>query len=305
MGNRKCPLENMVKNILLTGGHGFIGKNIKESYLAEKYNILTPTSQELNLLDQESVDIFFRKHHVDIVIHSAGKPGHRNAIDPSNIFYSNSRMFFNLDKNKDYYEKMIVMGSGAIYDMRFYKPKMKEDYFGKHIPIDEHGLCKYVCGKYIESSDHIIDLRIFGIFGKYEDYAIRFISNMICKSLFDIPFTMKQNKYFDYLYVDDLPQVIDYFITNENHFQSYNVTPYHSISLLDIIQMIKKISNKDLPVILQQEGLGLEYSGDNTRLISEFKEMSYTPIEQAIERLYDWYLSQKNNINKELLLTDK
>lgn len=45
-----------MKTILLTGGNGFIGRNIRESFLMEKYNILFPSSRELNLSDENSVD---------------------------------------------------------------------------------------------------------------------------------------------------------------------------------------------------------------------------------------------------------
>ncbi|MEQ8220768.1 MAG: NAD-dependent epimerase/dehydratase family protein, partial [Candidatus Eremiobacterota bacterium] len=164
-------------NILLTGGSGFIGKNIVESFLANKYHIIAPAHKNLDLMDEHKVRDFFKENNIDIVIHSACKPGHRNAKDPTNILYSNTRMFFNLVHNSTLYKKMIVIGSGAVYDMRYYRPKMKEDYFGFHVPVDEHGFGRYVCARYIEQVDNIIELRIFGIFGKYEDYAIRFISN--------------------------------------------------------------------------------------------------------------------------------
>jgi GDP-L-fucose synthase len=49
-----------MKMILLTGGSGFIGRNIKESYLAGKYDITAPRSAELNLIDADSVDKFLR-----------------------------------------------------------------------------------------------------------------------------------------------------------------------------------------------------------------------------------------------------
>lgn len=68
-----------MKTILLTGGNGFIGRNIRESFLMEKYNILFPSSRELNLSDENSVDDYFKQHTVDIVIHAAVKPCHRNA----------------------------------------------------------------------------------------------------------------------------------------------------------------------------------------------------------------------------------
>ena len=158
-------------NILLTGGTGFIGKNILESFLAQKYNIIAPAHKDLELLDEDTVRLFFQKNKIDVVIHAAAKPGHRNAREPGKVFYENTRTFFNISRNSQYFQKMLVIGSGAIYDMRYYQPKMSEEYFDTHVPIDEHGLCKYVCGKYIQKMDNMIDFRIFGIFGKYEDYC--------------------------------------------------------------------------------------------------------------------------------------
>lgn len=291
--------------ILLTGGNGFIGKNILESFLAEKYEILAPRSFELNLADQNSVDSFFKQHKVDIIIHSACKPGHRNASDTSNLFFTNTQMFYNLLKHQDKYEKLINLGSGAIYDMRNYQPKMKEEFFGTHIPVDEHGFCKYVIGKHIEHLDNVVDLRIFGIFGKYEDYAIRFISNAICKTLLDLPITIRQNRKFDYLYVEDLMSVLEYFIENKGKYSSYNVTPDKSIELYTIAEKIRKISGKDLPILVSQPGMGLEYSGDNSRLRSEIKNLNLNSIDESIRKLYTWYSRNIQLINKNFLLIDK
>ena len=59
-------LEFKMKTILLTGGNGFIGRNIRESFLIEKYRILFPPSCELNLSDENSVDDYFKHMSVDI-----------------------------------------------------------------------------------------------------------------------------------------------------------------------------------------------------------------------------------------------
>jgi GDP-L-fucose synthase len=295
----------MYKKILLTGGSGFIGKNIQESFLSQKYDIVAPRHKDLDLTSDDSVDAFFRENTIDVVIHSAVKPGHRNANDPTGLFFNNAKMFFNLEKNKDRF-KMINLGSGAIYDGRHYKPKVKEDEFGAYIPADEHGFCKYVCGKYIAKSDNIIDLRIFSIFGKYEDYAIRFISNMICKAVFDLPMTMKQNRKFDFIYVNDLMPVLDYFIMNPSRFTEYNVTPDSSVELYEVAKLIRRISGKEhLPITIAQEGMNSEYSGDNSRLHMEIPEWRLTSLEESVSQLYQWYSDNKDVINRDLLLFDK
>jgi GDP-L-fucose synthase len=298
--------EKMKKTVLLTGASGFIGKNIRESYLSEKYALLTPTSKELNVADDVSVDDFFRKNKVDVVIHGAVKPGHRNAKDPANIFPANTKMFFNLEKHRQEYDKMLVLGSGAIYDMRNYRPKMREENFGDFMPVDEYGFGKYVCGRIIEHSSNIHDLRIFGIFGKYEDYAIRFISNAICKTLFDLPVTIKQNRYFDFLDVDDLMPVLEWFMENTPRHRAYNITPDSAVTLYDIACMILEVSGKrHLPIKIAQEGMAPEYSGNNGRLRREMPGLTLTPLRKSIKKLYLWYAENRHLIDSNLLLFDK
>lgn len=294
------------KTILLTGASGFIGRNIKESFLSEKYVLLTPSSKELNVADDVSVDDFFRKNKIDVVIHGAGKPGHRNAKDPADIFLTNTKMFFNLEKHKQEYDRMLVLGSGAVYDMRNYRPKMKEENFGDFIPADEHGFCRYVCGRTIAHSSNIYDLRIFSIFGKYEDYAIRFISNAICKTLFDLPITIKQNRYFDFLDVNDLMPILEWFIEHRPRHHAYNITPDKAITLYDVACMVREISGKNyLPVKVAQDGMALEYSGTNERLRVEIPNLTLTPLRQSIEKLCLWYSENLHLIDRSLLLFDK
>lgn len=292
------------KTILLTGGSGFIGRNIIESFLSSKYRILFPASRDLNVADEAAVDLYFENNKIDYVIHAAVKPTHRNAKDLTNLFYTNTRMFYNLEKHNSEYEKMLVIGSGAIYDAQHYVSKVREEAV-EHIPSDEHGFCKYVCSKSIEKSNNIYDLRVFGIFGKYEDYAIRFISNAICKSICDLPITIKQNRYFDYLFIDDLMPILDWFICNDPIHKSYNITPPESISLKELAEFIREISHKDVPIMIANSGLGLEYSGDNSRLMNECSQIRFTTIKGAISDLYNWYSANESIIDRNFLLFDK
>lgn len=294
-----------MKKILLTGSGGFIGKNILESYLSKQYTICAPRSKELDLLDTEAVDSFFRRNNFDAVIHGAIKPGHRNAKDLNGLFYSNTRMFFNLAKNKNHFGKFINLGSGAVYDCEHYMPKMKEEYFGKYIPKDEHGFSKYVINKYMENEKDYIDLRIFGIYGKYEDYEIRFISNAICKTLFDLPITIKQNRLFDYIYIDDLYPVLEFFIENDSAFEAYNITPDRSATLFEIAKTVKKIAGKNNEIIIAKDNSGTQYSGDNSRLKTSYSGVKFTDIRKGIENLYNYYKSNLTLIDRDKLLFDK
>lgn len=290
--------------LLLTGSSGFIGKNLAE-YLSGRYEVLAPSRVELDLLDECSVDRYLACHSVDVVIHTAGKPGHRNAPDPVGVFYADTRMYFNLVRNRERFGKLIIAGSGGIYDMRSYSPKMKEVDWKKHVPLDEHGFFRYVTAHHIETTPNVVDLRLFGVFGKYEDYAIRFISNAICKVLHDLPITIRQDRFFDYIYVKDIFPIFDHFINGDARYKEYNITNGNPVLLTSLAKIVLEISGKSLPIIVAQSGLGLEYSGDNGRLKSEMPNFAFTPIYEAVGELYGWYEENLSMINKEYLLVDK
>lgn len=296
--------EAMTCSILLTGGNGFIGRNLIE-LMGSKYRILAPGSKELNLLDEDAVAKFLAENEIEYIIHSATTPGHRNAPVVPDLVARNLRMFFNLARNKQRYKKMIYLGSGGIYDGRHYVPRMREDYFDTHVPADPHGFSKYVLSKYIEHDPSIVELRIFGIFGKYEDYAIRFISNAICKTLFELPITLKQNRRFDYIYVNDLVPIIEHFIHHSTSHNIFNVCNDQATDLLELAEKVRTIANSKPEIIVGQPGRGLEYSGDNSLLHEAMPGLSFTPMDTAIRELYDWYAGNQHTLNKELLLSDK
>ena len=294
-----------MKTILLTGGNGFIVKNIQESFLADKYHIVAPRSFELNLADTQAVDDYFKDHSFDVVLHAATKPGHRNAKDPTNLFYNNVRMFENLVRHADTFGKMINFGSGAVYDVAADNRLVTEDQIGLRCGKDDHSFCKYVVHKRIENLPNVMDLNIFGIFGKYEDWEIRFISNAICKTLFGLPITLRQNRRFSYLYVNDLMPILEYFIENTPKYKSYNVTPDAETELLQAAQLIQKIAGGKNEIRIAAPGYGLSYTGSNARLKSEIKNLQFTSLEKAITELYTYYQTNQDKIDRNLLLEDK
>lgn len=293
------------KRVLVTGGSGFIGRNIRESRLGDRYELLVPSHAELDCADDRSVDAWFRSHEVDAVIHAAVKPGHRNAADRSDLLYTNTRMFFNLERHRGEYAKMLVIGSGAIYDNRVYRPRMREEEWIEHLPADEHGYCKYICAKAAEAVDNVYDLRVFGIFGPYEDYAIRFISNAICKALCGLPITLRQDRIFSYLWVEDLVPVLEWMLEHEPRSKAYNIVPDEVCSLRALAETVREITGTEVPLRVAQEGLGMEYTGDNARLRSEMPDLRFTPVREAVVKLAAWYRGHITQIDRNALLTDK
>lgn len=282
--------------ILITGSNGFIGRNLK-NYLADKYSLLTPTHKQLDLLDEEDVDTYFKKNKIDVVIHLAITGGKRTDPVPLESFYKNIRMFYNVAKQEKYFKKMIFVGSGAEYGKQKNLINVREVDFDKTIPSDERGLYKYICSKYIEKSDKIIDLRVFGIFGKYEDYTTRFISHAICRNLLLQPITIQQDVKFDYICINDFVKILDYFINHRANFKFYNVGSGSPILLSEIAIKINQISSFKTKIKIKKAGLNNEYTCNISRLEKEIPTLTFTDIDYAVKDLYLWYKSHIKSVD--------
>lgn len=278
--------------ILITGASGFVGKNVKE-YLEknkEPYEVYAPSSKELDCLDEQAVTAYLKLHKFDYVLHFAVYgDGIDKSKDGTKAMEYNFRMFLNFAKNAEYYGKMYYTGSGAEYDKRYDIVNVTEEELGKTIPVDQYGLLKYTVNQIIEQSKNIYNMRLFGIFGKYEYYPVKFISLACCKAIKDLPLAMRKNVYFDYLWVEDFCRMLEYFLHNEPIYKVYNMVSGQKISLEEICELVKKISGKNLPVYVCQDGLANEYTASNARFMKECPDFVYTPMEQAIENLYHWY----------------
>jgi GDP-L-fucose synthase len=154
-----------------------------------------------------------------------------------------------------------------------------------------------------------VELRLFGVFGRYEDYGIRFISNAVCKCLFDLPITLRQNRTFSYLYVDDLLPVVDWALADAPGKVACNVAPEWTDSLGELADLVARQGGerlgKEVPVRVAKEGAGKEYSADSSRLREMMPSVSFTPVETAVERLFDWYAERLPDIDRSRLVADR
>lgn len=289
-----------MKKILIVGASGFIGRNIEE-YLQsapERYELYTPGSKELNCADAVAVEQYLKKYHFDVVIHAVGHsniPGRNRA--PKDTLDMTLRTYFNFERCQDYFGKMIFFGSGAEFDRTHYEPKMKETGFDKFVPRDDYGYAKYIINKSIANSKNIYNLRIFGLFGKYEFWPNKFISLSCCKTILDVPISIRRNVRFDWLYIDDLMPIIQWFIHNEPKHKDYNLCSGSVHGLLEVAQMILKVEDKNLPIYVCNDEQALEYSGCNHRLLEEIGDLRFISTDEAIHVLYHWYKQSKEAID--------
>ncbi|HLD25151.1 MAG TPA: NAD-dependent epimerase/dehydratase family protein [Patescibacteria group bacterium] len=284
--------------LFLTGGNGFIGKNIQE-LLGEKYVIYAPSHRQLELGNEKEVARYMRDHPVDVVVHTANVGGNRAQEHIPNVAIYNLRIFFNLVQNSRYFKKFIYLGSGIQYGRQEPLRKVKETDLGKRIPNDEFGFYKYKCARYVEDSQlPLLNLVLFGIYGKYESYQFRFISNALCRALFDMPITISQNARFDYLWIKDFVRILDYFISHTPKYRTYNIGTGRPVDLFSVAKKVIAISGKDLTIEVGKPGFKEEYTCNNRRLMDELPGFRFTPLNETIRVLYRYYMTNKRAIEK-------
>ena len=289
--------------VLIIGGRGFIGRNVKE-YLEMRnaegadYEIAAPTSAELDCIDEAAVTEMLKNGRFDTVLNFAVyADSPENGRDASKVLEYNLRIFFNFAKNHEYYGRMFYTGSGAEFDKRYDIHLAKEDDLGKTVPVSQYGLMKYAVNEIIEKSDNIYNIRLWGIYGKYEYYPTKFISGICCKTIKGLPMTVRQNVFFDYLWIDDFLKMLDIFMHRELSFHSYNMCTGEMIDLVTLCNMVREISGKDNGIFVCKNGLAKEYTASNERLLNELGGFSYTPVKQAVKELYGWYAAHEDMID--------
>jgi len=292
-------------NIFITGSNGFIGSHLKE-YLLKNYDytLFTPSSQELDLSNENGVDAYILNNKIDIVMHLANRGGGRDTIDMKNVTEYNLRMFFNIAKHEKNVQKIISFGSGAEYGKHKPIVDVAEEEYLHSLPLDEYGLYKSITSRMIEKSDRILQLRIFGAYGEYENYRYKFISNAIVKNLLHLPITINKNVFFDYIYSDDLMTMIDFFIHNDAKEKIYNVSTGKKIDLITLANMINEISDFQSEIILLNEGLNNEYTSSNRRILNTMGGFDFTSHQEAILKMRKYFKQNLESLETAVIQED-
>lgn len=272
-----------MKNILLTGGTGFIGRNIKDTLECEN-SVFAPTREELNLLDQDAVDEYITQKKIDVVIHSANPNPVKNKADKNeNMFEDSLRAFMNLYQIRTSYERMIYLGSGAEYGKTRDISLATEDIMNNFIPKDSYGFAKKIMNELTESSENVFNARIFGCYGP-TDHNSKFITHAIECCMRNEEITIRQNCYFDYMQVRDLGRILNIILNIKLKYHTYNVCSGTSNSLVAIAEEVRRQMKTKNSIVMLQDGLNKEYTGNNTRLLEEIgTNFNFTSLEEGIK----------------------
>lgn len=268
--------------ILFTGGSGFVGRNILP-LLAENYEMVSPRRDELNLLDAEQVERYVKDGNFDIIIHSANTNPVKNDVDKKVSMTEGSlRCFMNLYRVRGYCKKLLYLGSGAEFAKTSDMHVITEEEFDREVPQDEYGFAKYIMNELARHSENVYNLRLFAVYGP-TDWPTKFIRHCIDSIIDNVPITIRQDCYFDYMQVTDLFYIICWFIEHEPKYHDYNICSGEQHSLSEIAGVVKEAMCSNMPVKILSPGWNKEYTGSNQRLLNEIKPYEFISLQDGVK----------------------
>lgn len=298
-----------MKRIAILGARGFVGKNLTE-YFRERCQVFPVTRQDFDLLDGDALRAFLEREKIDVVFHCASQGGTRKTkYDESanDVVKNNLNLFFNVEQCLGEGQRLVSFGSGAQYDKARDLVKVREEDLGKQIPRDDYGFAKFAMDRYIRAkgAGNICEPIIFGLYGKYEDYTFKFISNAIVKHILGMPIVINQNVCFDYLYLGDFLRIMERLAEGGWKHPVFNITPSQPVDLVRIAEIINACGDHESEIVVRNPGMNYQYTGDNGRLLENVGgDFEFTSYEQGIAELYAYYEGHMDSLDVEAVRED-
>ena len=241
----------MSKNILITGGSGYVAQSLFNC-LKHDNKITLLTRKELDLANPIETNNWFKDKHFDCVLHTAITGGNRSVIDTSDTLDNNLLLYYNLLRNQDHFTKFINFGSGA-------------ELYSNNTP---YGLSKFVIYKSILEKRNFFNIRIFAVFDENENER-RFIKSNIIRYINKQPLVIHKNKFMDFFYMEDLLNLVRFYIENEAPPKTIDCTYSSSSTLLNITKKINNLGSYQCDVnILDNIDMDAPYTGEHTQLLN-------------------------------------
>lgn len=323
-------LELIVRNILITGGAGFIGSHLVEKLLEEKSwkvycidnfdafydpkikrkNIAVALkNSNFNLLEGDIRDVAFLekvfKNSFEAIVHLAAKAGVRPSIESPLLYEDvNIKGTYNLlEKAKEHAVKQFVFaGSSSVYGENPRTPWTETDFVLN--PISPYAATKVSCELIGHTYSHLynirfISLRFFTVFGPRQrpDLAIHKFFKLIDSGQ-PIPFFGDGSTSRDYTFVNDIVQGIRAAIEYDKSFyEVINLGNNRTIKLLQLIEAIETVLNKKaiLNKMPMQAGDVPHTFADISKAIELLNYQPVTTLEKGLLAFKDWYFNVNNN----------
>jgi len=320
-----------MKNILITGGAGFIGSHLVDLLMAEggwritvvddfnnfydpaikRENVRTQLASpdfklvEADIRNYEQLSRAFGEAGLDCIVHLAARAGVRPSLKEPRLYVeTNINGTLNLlELARTHGVKQFVFGSSSsVYGMNSKVPFSEDDPIFN--PISPYAATKaageLICHSYAHLYEmRIVCLRFFTVYGGRQrpDLAIHKFAKLISAGK-PIPVFGDGTTRRDYTYIDDIiagvRAAIDY---DQSNYEVINLGESRTVELRELISLLEKSLDQHAAIDRQpvQPGDVPQTFADITKARRLLGYHPQTQIEEGIEKFIEWFRENQSD----------
>lgn len=316
-----------MKNLLVTGGAGFIGSNYINSLLGERDDLRIVNIDKLtyagnlenlqmveknpnytfvkgDIANNELIDYLFQKYKFNFVVNFAAESHVDRSILGSEIFFTTNVIGTNvlLEAAKRYnVEKFLQISTDEVYGSLGETGLFTEQ--TALSPNSPYSSSKASADMMALSFYHtyglpVVITRCSNNYGQFQ-FPEKLIPLMIINALNNkkLPVYGDGLNVRDWIYVIDHNKAITLVLENGKVGEVYNIGASREMKNIDIVKLILNKLGKDetlIEYVKDRLGHDKRYAIDSTKIQSELGWSPKFDFENAIENTIDWYLQNKN-----------
>ena len=324
------------KNILITGGSGFIGTNLIKFLLNKNFKVhnvdkisycsvpakFTNFSKKkyffykINLLKKKKIENILLKIKPEVIINlAANSHVDRSIADPSKFIKNNIVSCLNLlecikeNKKKLKLKKFIHISTDEVFGGDNKIPSKDNDRYETNSPYSaSKASCDLLCRAFYKTyKTPIIILHCCNNYGPYQ-FTEKFIPMIISKYINNeiIPLYGSGKNIREWIYVDDFCSAIFNVLKKGKISETYNIGSNERISNIRILKIILDIISKKLnknnykPTIkkvLDRPGHDFIYQLNSNKFRKKFFWKNQYNLKRGLKRTVLWFLQNKNWLN--------
>ena len=303
---------NRDSRVFVAGHRGMVGSALLRALRGDGFsNIVTATSQELDLRDTNSVRLFFEREHPEYVLLAAARVGgiQANCRFPAEFLRDNLMIQTNIihQSHLSGVIKLLFLGSSCIYPKLCPQP-MKEDYFldGKLEPTNEPyavakiagiTMCQSYNRQYGTCFISAMPTNLYGPGDNFDLLDSHVIPAMIRKFHQakvagdpEVVIWGTGTPRREFLYVDDLADACLFLMERYQEGEIINVGVGQDVQILELARNVAAVMGFSGRLVLDPS-----YPDGTPRKlldVSRITAMGWqarTPLNEGLQKTYDWF----------------
>ena len=308
------------KRIFVAGHTGMVGSAIVRLLNNRDCEILTVSSQELDLKQSSKVDKWFDEHRPDAVFLAAAKVGGilANSSYPVDFLLDNLSIQNSVITNAFKYKvkKLMFLGSSCIYPRNAKQP-IKESSLLTGIlePTNEAyaiskiagiKLCQFYRKQYGVDYVSVMPTNLYGPGDNFHPKNSHVVAALISKFYEAVKLNKEEvilwgtgKPLREFMHVDDLAEGLIFLMENYSEYEQINIGTGKEISITEFAKIIKNISGWKGKIKFDDS-----YPDGMPRKVMDINKISklgwYSKIELKVglKQAYKWFIDNYDNIKK-------